>query len=379
MARHLLTLVIVGALSILVTVEAKPSNDESVKTGQLKKSSTKSKTTTAKNSVAKPTQKDSSQQSKTIEPISQTKSSLGNTRSSLINQPLLNTSAGDRYGITNLESFGSDSMLNKKLSSLSSFDNRAWDSNGKSLEYSIDPDDVDEDVYDFDNEYPISSKLSYSLLEKDEKPSSLPIIGWLKKTFSKTNAPTSYGIKTSSTPASLTASNFRSKGSLEQKNSLASIAMPFNSFTSNNTKPLANISFGTGYELNSVDSQIGFQADEPLDPSSPTKGVSADIPLAGGSFNIGVSYIVGRLNGIYRDKSDFTDRYAEFVDDKYGLFSLNLSYSHPIGKQTTWYGSAGYTAGNKLYHNSEGFSNLFGGPSSSTNGYAVHIGVKHSF
>ncbi|MCD8339731.1 MAG: hypothetical protein LUC43_05975, partial [Burkholderiales bacterium] len=145
--------------------------------------------------------------------------------------------------------------------------------------------------------------------------------------------------------------------------------------TNNVIKPIYSISFGIGYDFEYLKPQFGYTWTQQSDVASQhTFGLSTGIPLAGGDFNIGVRYVIGYLNGALKRMAN-----TYLPHDNYGLFTANLYYSYPLSKRTWWYGYAGYTTGNKLYHYTGLVSNLFNGSTINTNGYALQVGMKHTF
>ncbi|MCD8339730.1 MAG: porin [Burkholderiales bacterium] len=140
-------------------------------------------------------------------------------------------------------------------------------------------------------------------------------------------------------------------------------------------KPIYSISFGIGYDFQYLKPQFGYTWTQQTDVASQhTFGLSTGIPIAGGDFNIGVRYMFGRFDGAMKRLANFA-----LPHDKWGLFTLNLYYSYPISKRTYWYGYAGYTTGNKLYHFTGLVSSLFNGNTINTNGYAFQLGLRHDF
>ncbi len=136
-------------------------------------------------------------------------------------------------------------------------------------------------------------------------------------------------------------------------------------------KPTYMINFGVSYDFGVIKPQFGYAWVDNSDIGSQhTFGLTGTSPVAGGKLSLGVRYILG----------DGKDDYKALYDEgKYRLLTINLLYDYPISKRTSLYGYAAWTKGSKAWSDTGIVSNLFNGSDVNTNGYAVQLGIVHSF
>ena len=94
-------------------------------------------------------------------------------------------------------------------------------------------------------------------------------------------------------------------------------------------------------------------------------GLSATVPVAGGTAKVGARYLLGELDGDAK-------RFAKSIehDYKYRALNLDVGYEYPLSKRTMVYGFAGWSDGYKGYKNVE---------VGQFNGWSAAVGLKHTF
>ncbi len=140
-------------------------------------------------------------------------------------------------------------------------------------------------------------------------------------------------------------------------------------------KPIYNLNFGVGYDFGAIYPQIGYSYITQSDVATQHMfALSASSPIAGGKLAYGARYIMGSMNGFYKQSLK-----AEGEDSKYRILTINAFYNYPLNKRTSVYGYAGWTKGFKLYKETGETPNVIGGDTMNTNGYSIQFGMVHSF
>jgi predicted porin len=94
-------------------------------------------------------------------------------------------------------------------------------------------------------------------------------------------------------------------------------------------------------------------------------GLSAAVPVAGGTAKIGARYLIGEFDGIVKSLAEAADE-----SKKFQALNIAAGYSYPLSKRTSVYSFAGWTKGYKQAKELD---------AGKYNGWTVSAGLKHAF
>jgi predicted porin len=94
-------------------------------------------------------------------------------------------------------------------------------------------------------------------------------------------------------------------------------------------------------------------------------GLSAAIPVAGGTAKIGARYLIGEFDGLVKQAAEADDE-----SKKFQALNIAAGYSYPLSKRTSVYSFAGWTKGYKQAKELD---------AGKYNGWTVSAGLKHAF
>lgn len=95
-------------------------------------------------------------------------------------------------------------------------------------------------------------------------------------------------------------------------------------------------------------------------------GLSANVKLAGGEAKLGAAYLFGKDDGVAKGK-----------EDDIRNWNIGAAYIYPLSKRTAVKAYAGYSDSSKSWKDRDTDSN--GKVVANYNGYAVYLGLRHSF